>query len=165
MLGLSAVLLAQPILPFEWRVFMRDRSTDPVSYWDHERRHLDTLVEWARELNLPPGTTVCGDSATAPILALAADFRIALGEADTNVMRFRAGLPSPEAFILRLEEQEVDTLLVRTSPRSGGKEGLNGIFILPEFQTYMKGSFRTRATLEVDSHTKVYLLARKPRNE
>ncbi|MCA9445607.1 MAG: DUF2029 domain-containing protein [Candidatus Omnitrophica bacterium] len=165
LLAISGFLLLQPILPMNWRVMMRDPQSSPVAYWDHERRNLDELVEWGKKLDFPPGTTVFGDSATTPLFVLGTDFKIALNEADTNSMRFRAGYPPPEEFIQRLEESRVNMLMVRTSLRADGKETLNGMFLIQEFGEYLKKEFQPAASLEMNDRTKVYLLARKPVNE
>lgn len=160
----AAFLLAQPLIPYEHRLFMKPGAGAPVPYWDHERRHQDRLADWARDLNLPEGVTVYGDSVAAPIFALASGCGLALGEADSNAMRFRAGFPTAEEFIGRLEEAGVDYLLVRTEKRSGRGETFAGLFLIPEFQAYLRDSFLPFSMIETDSRTTIRLFARKPKN-
>lgn len=164
LLAAAVFLLGQPLVPYQHRLLMKPGAGAPVPYWDHERRHQDRLADWARGLNLPPDATACGDSVTAPIFALASGRGLALGEADTNAMRFRAGFPTAEEFISQLEEVEVDYLLVRTEKRSGRGETFTGLFLLPEFQTYLRDSFEPFAMIETDSRTTIRLFARKPKN-
>ena len=63
-----------------------------------------------------------------PLLALVTQTPLALGEADTNAMRFRTGHPDPTAFIERLEEEGVRRLVIRTSLSSVGGPSPVGVF-------------------------------------
>jgi hypothetical protein len=58
---------------------------------------------YARQ-GLPPGATIFGDSTLASAVALQSGRRLALDEADTNIMRWKSGMTPPAPFIARLRE-------------------------------------------------------------
>ena len=115
--ALTLLILAQPLLPSEKRLFLKG----PVSYWEHEARTIDRLSQLKDIVSHPEGATLCGDSSTAPLLATLAGIHLAGGEADTNSMRFRAGYPKPEDFIQKLEEHKVGWLLMRVARSESGR--------------------------------------------
>jgi hypothetical protein len=61
----------------------------------------ETFARYARAA-LAPDATIFGDSTLASTVALQAGRRLALDEADTNVMRFRSGITPPARFVARL---------------------------------------------------------------
>ncbi|MCG3199996.1 MAG: hypothetical protein GHCLOJNM_04525 [bacterium] len=157
MLMLSLLLLAQPMIPGKWRLFLREQ----VTYWEHEGRHVDVLREWVPVIG-GPNATLSGDSGAAPTLALLSGARLALGEADTNYMRFQGGFPSAEEFIRRLEEARVEWLVVRGRPGKNNRWNPRGLFSLKEFNVYALERFDRVAMLKLDRVNELMLLRRKP---
>ncbi|HVU51196.1 MAG TPA: hypothetical protein VHL80_10945, partial [Polyangia bacterium] len=71
--------------------------------WDASQRFeiAGVFAQYAREA-LPPDATIFGDSTLASAVALQAGRRLALDEADTNVMRWRSGVTPAAPFVARL---------------------------------------------------------------
>jgi len=150
-------VLAQPLLPQEERIFLKES----VSYWSHEGRTIDRLQGLSEAVKQPQGATLCGDSTSASLLALLSGATLALGEADTNAMRFRAGYPPPDEFIRRLEVSRVERLLVRTERRGKSPPRPVGMFGIVEFLRYADENFALEGVLQLNSKDEVRLLRRR----
>jgi hypothetical protein len=155
-LALALVLLAQPMIPRQQRLFLREY----VSYWDHEGRTLDILEQWKDQVQ-GPDSILSGDSGTAPLVALLAGTRLALGEADTNQMRFLGGFPPPAEFIRRLEESKVDFLVSRVKRAPKNRFYPRGMFSIKEFSDYAGAKFHPKSQIRIDNETDLILLSRK----
>jgi hypothetical protein len=155
---ITLICLVHSLLPRTQRLFIRDL----VSYWQHEARTVDALDRWNEVLTAVPPSILTGDSGTAPLVALFSHARLALGEADTNQMRFQGGFPPPAEFIRRLEEERVQWLVVRGFKNRRDRFFPRGMFSLPELRQYAQDKFITIDTLRLDQETEVHLMRRKP---
>lgn len=151
----ALALLAQSLVPRQYRLFIRDR----VSYWDHEIRTFDDLAEWKPLVK--PEEILMGDSGTVPVLALMTGARLALGEGDTNYMRFLTGMPTPTQFIAEAEQEGVDWLVVRGTRNREGRFRPSGMFTIEPFWDYASTRFEIHKTLGFGGSRAVVLMCRK----
>lgn len=122
------------------------RETPPTSwsssvtrYLQHESLHFETPAHLAERLREVTGeqASIYGDSQTAPLVALLAGRRIALDEADTNLMRFRSGITSARDMVERLEVDPPEAVIV--CPRRGFAH-------LPEMRAWLAAHYRLAET-------------------
>lgn len=154
--AIAATLLAMPLIPNKDRPLFQG----PVSYWDHEARHIDRVAELLPQIAAGGGGPISGDSGTAPLLATLSGAKLAGGEADTNAMRFRSGYPKPSEFIRSLEEEEVEWLLVRAQQARGGARPV-GMFGIQDFWEYAKTEFEKADAVQLNSKDAVVLFRRR----
>lgn len=152
-LVLIALILAHPFIPRSCRLFIPDL----VTYLQHEARHADGLARWNPLLSVP-GTTLFGDSGTAPLVALMSGAQLALGEADTNQMRFQGGFPAPGKFIQSLEESSVQWAVVRGRIQSQNRFIPRGLFAIPEFREYARTRFSSVDQVVLEGDTEIRLM-------
>lgn len=150
---LSLAFLVHPMVPRQYRLFMREL----VTYWQHEERTADELGKW-KDLLTGENVVLAGDSGTAPIVALLSHQKLALGEADTNQMRFQGGFPSSEVYIQELKDAGVQWLIVRGRRTSKGRFIAGGMFSLPEFKAYAQTDFSQVDRLLLEGDTEVRLM-------
>lgn len=151
--GVSVLFLAHPMIPRQQRLFMREL----VTYWQHEERDADALGKWKDILD-GDEAVMAGDSGTAPLIALLCGKRLALGEADTNQMRFQGGLPPAPVFIQELKDAGVQWLIVRGRRTSKGRFIPGGMFSLPEFKDYAQSDFGQVDAMLLEGDTEVRLM-------
>ncbi len=150
---LCLVFLAHPMIPRHYRLFMREL----VTYWQHEERNADDLEKWKDTLS-GEDVVLAGDSGTAPLVALLSRQRLALGEADTNQMRFQGGYPPASVFIQELTDSGVQWLIVRGRRTSRGRFIAGGMFSLPEFKAYAQSGFSQVDRVLLEGDTEVRLM-------
>lgn len=150
---LFLVCIAHPMIPRQYRLFMRQ----PVTYWQHEERSADELAKW-NEILRGDDAVMAGDSGTAPMIALMAGKHLALGEADTNQMRFQCGLPPATVFIQELKDAGIQWLIVRGRRTPKGRFLPGGMFSLPEFKDYAQEEFGQVDRLILEEDTEVRLM-------
>ncbi len=147
------IFLAHPMIPRQYRFFMREL----VTYWQHEERNADGLAKWNTILT-GEDAVLAGDSGSAPLVALLSGQRLALGEADTNQMRFQGGFPPAPVFIQKLKDAGVKWLVVRGRRTSKGRFIAGGMFSLPEFKAYAQADFSQVDHLVLEGDTEVRLM-------
>ncbi len=110
-------------------------------YLWHESRHFTAPAALAaRVLELTrEGSTVFGDSIAAPLVALLAERRITLDQADTNTMRYRSRITPPEAAIADLE-REPPAAIIGNSRR--------GFLLVPEMQAWVTSRYAVAASVD-----------------
>ena len=150
---LCLIFLAHPMIPRHYRLFMREL----VTYWQHEERNADELEKWRDTLS-GENVVLAGDSGTAPLVALLSRQRLALGEADTNQMRFQGEYPSASVFIQELKDSGVHWLVVRGRRTSRGRFIAGGMFSLPEFKAYAQTGFSQVDRVLLEGDTEVRLM-------
>ncbi len=126
-----------------WREDGRAGALTPAvtRYLQHESLRFEAPAYFAwrvRDLT-PPGSTLFGDSLTAPLVALLADRRIALDEADTNYMRYASGITHPDRTITALEQAPPEAIIA--SP-------LRGFFLVPEMRRWVTSHYRLAETFQ-----------------
>lgn len=161
----ATLLLVQPVLPR--RISLGEKVVSPklfnkdvVSYQEHEARHYDELAKLANILKDASPTVLSGDSGTAPTIALLSESRLAGDEADTNIMRFQTGFPSPAKFIQHLESEDTEWLVVRGKRKKKGFSPA-GMFALKEFSSYANTEFEIREKVDFEREVTVMLMKRK----
>ncbi len=135
------------------------RYTGIRYYLWHESRGFDVPSGIAEVLkrSAGPGEAIFGDSTSTPLIALMAGLPIADHMADTNVMRFRCGLPPVKDLVVDLKnamerDHERLTWIVIHPNR--------GIAILPEFRQFLEKHFRIYQQFPSRFHG-TYLLLRR----
>ncbi len=125
---LATVLIAGQ-LP-GWTTKSGDLSPGLVQYLRHEADAFTSADPLAVEVrkHCGSGTTVFGDSTAVPLVALLADRKLALGEGDTNHLRFGSGQTSTGAFIEALEAAPPCAVVYRED---------HGLFVLPAFSSWL----------------------------
>jgi len=129
-------------------------------YLWHESRSFDIPAQTADVLKdlAKPDEVIFGDSTATPLVALMAGIPIAERMADTNVMRFRSGLPPIGELIEALEtamdrEHERLTWIVVNPNR--------GIALLPEFQQFLNARFKTVQVFRSRNYGSYFLMHRE----
>jgi hypothetical protein len=134
--GSGIPLLDRVVRPLLWRDQpIEGRWTPPLTqYLWHESQWFESAEDLAQEVRsrTAESDTIFGDSTSTPLIALLADRRIALDEADTNVMGFLKRPESGAELIRRLD---------RAPPRVVIARGDFGIYGMRFFRSWVSRNY------------------------
>ena len=151
--GNGSEVIGSVLRPILWRDV--ERLGD--SYWGltrflwHEADWFVSAPRLASEVSrrCGAGETVFGDSTATPLVALLADRKLALGEADTNHLRFSQGDGSASRFIADLEAAPPCAVVFRYD---------HGLFQLEIFRSWLDRHYRRVFETSNDQQTRRFEL-------
>jgi hypothetical protein len=155
--GSGIAPLDRVVRPLIWRDRRIDGRWYPqlTHYLWHESQWFESADRLAAEVRnrTTERDTIFGDSASTPLIALLAGRRIALDEADTNVMGFLLRPQSGEDLIRRLDGAPPEIVVARAN---------FGIFSMRFFQAWARRNYAVALESPESVFGKYLLLTRRP---